>query len=623
MPLLGRCSRCKAFLCAAILLVLVAIGCTVGLLYKRTNESGSSPAPGPVYSLYLSWNASSVPLVGLAHTADSTNSSMPLLWWASETQLWTYDPAGQMCYSTTDGSQWTTTAVVAAPNLTDTRYSTAAYVNGQAWVVSSDGYVWASANCTYWQNVGTMEWTNTYAFWYDAVLTTLGQHPSAQFWSFVYSGGVTVSLDGSQTECSDWVVLGADVNGTWWTGNFYLLPFVQEDCSVILGSSATYLFMFGGTNAAMYACNMWAIPSSFQQVASNAGSVHASMVPLSVNVSALPMLRDADAEVFLSATATMPGSIGSNPYYSVAVMQGGALLQSFMNRNQPAPFKPRYNQHMVPLLWSGNIAFCGGYTQPYKQGMQYTDVWFGTVQQYPAPTTLPSPSPSPSVTPSATPSACPAGFYGPRCAACPGVFRTGDVPCSDHGTCSGSGTTSGSGECVCFTEWMGEECDVSVPAVAGGAGGGLVLLASVCTLVLCHNQLRRCIRRCCWCFPEGVPDDAQPLVRLSARVTELEEIAVGRVAAARGDTAVQVAGAVYRPPQAVATASRAGAAAAAAGAAAPVAAAVPEPQCGICWDAVPDTVLSCGHMFCAACAAELQHCAMCRQVIRQRIRVFR
>lgn len=284
-----------------------------------------------------------------------------------------------------------------------------------------------------------------------------------------------------------------------------------------------------------------------------------------------------------------------------------------------------------------------------------------TIQQIPTPTALPTatavPTPSPSVTPSASPSACPLGFYGPQCAACPGepwklhtlrravslvwtshseesnlaeqlnagVFRPGDTPCSDHGRCSGSGTTGGTGECLCFSEWMGQECDVSVAAVAGGTGGGIVLLASACMLVLCVRQLRYCCRHC-WCLPDGVGDDAQPLVANSAGAADAEApAAAGRAAPAVGATAVQVAAAAYRPLSLAAVNPRAAAAGAAAAAAPPppAAATAPEPQCGICWDAVPDTALGCGHMYCATCAAELRRCAMCRQIVTQRIRIFR
>lgn len=281
-----------------------------------------------------------------------------------------------------------------------------------------------------------------------------------------------------------------------------------------------------------------------------------------------------------------------------------------------------------------------------------------TIQQIPTPTALPTatavPTSSPSVTPFASPSACPLGFYGPQCAACPGepwklhtlrravslvwtshseesnlaeqlnagVFRPGDTPCSDHGRCSGSGTTGGTGECLCFSEWMGQECDVSVAAVAGGTGGGIVLLASACMLVLCVRQLRYCCRHC-WCLPDGV---AQPLVANSAGAADAEApAAAGRAAPAVGATAVQVAAAAYRPLSLAAVNPRAAAAGAAADAAPPppAAATAPEPQCGICWDAVPDTALGCGHMYCATCAAELRRCAMCRQIVTQRIRIFR
>ena len=45
-------------------------------------------------------------------------------------------------------------------------------------------------------------------------------------------------------------------------------------------------------------------------------------------------------------------------------------------------------------------------------------------------------------------------------------------------------------------------------------------------------------------------------------------------------------------------------------------------ECAVCLSAGRDTALNCGHVVCAACAARLTSCPLCRQKVRTRTRVF-
>jgi len=181
------------------------------------------------------------------------------------------------------------------------------------------------------------------------------------------------------------------------------------------------------------------------------------------------------------------------------------------------------------------------------------------------------------------------------CAA--GVYHIGDTPCSGHGRCSGSGTTGGTGECLCFTEWMGEECDVSVAAVAGGGLGGLTVLACICVLVLFQHPLRRiCSLFCCCCFCRTrgatVAGAAAPL------------LAGGYVVLHGGGAVRRINGAGAAHGTQEQTDGQ-------------------HADCAVCWAAPSDTAFSCGHMLCGDCAAAVQVCPTCRTPVTQRIRIYR
>lgn len=220
-----------------------------------------------------------------------------------------------------------------------------------------------------------------------------------------------------------------------------------------------------------------------------------------------------------------------------------------------------------------------------------------------------------------------------------GVFHTGDTPCSGHGRCSGSGTNSGTGQCLCYREWMGEDCDVNVAAVAGGSLGGLVVLATICVLVFCKRRLRRmcdsCCCRCCTCCrdtstrrDDNDDDVLLPGIGGSGHVINAGDgsyavlpggIVVAAVASPGPVSAADfMLPSAYRPPpSAPAPAAVPNNDHAARGAT------VPADECTVCLSSPTDTVLGCGHMFCSGCAARVAVCPHCRATITQRIRVFR
>lgn len=71
---------------------------------------------------------------------------------------------------------------------------------------------------------------------------------------------------------------------------------------------------------------------------------------------------------------------------------------------------------------------------------------------------------------------CPDGFWGPKCALCPGASLNATSfsaaaassptvldACSDHGVCLGSGSSTGSGHCRCMFGFTGSACEECLP----------------------------------------------------------------------------------------------------------------------------------------------------------------
>lgn len=368
MPLLPRFNRCKEFTCCAVVSVLVSVGCAEGVAYTR----GGNTPPSPWYSVYLSWSSSSVPLVGRSNASEGAASPMPLLWWASDTQLWVYDPAGQMCYSTVNGSQWTATAVTAPPFLNDTHYSNAVFFNGTAWVVGSEGSIWrATPNCTEWNYAGAMSWIDSLQYWNDATLLTVGN--STLLHGIALGGGSIMYGNKRYMGCADTVYIQGSVTGMWYTG------VMLTSCHLTVTSDADTLYVFKYPNSSYaYDVIFEEGGTTMGPTAANAGALHARVVRLpNANVPA-PLLQDVTStNVLLSATTAEESDLNNSIKYSTAVLQYGSLTQPFVDCPQPAPFSPRYDQQLVLLPWNGNVAFCGGFSQPQKLGAQYTDVWFG------------------------------------------------------------------------------------------------------------------------------------------------------------------------------------------------------------------------------------------------------
>lgn len=372
---MAKCN-CWRACCGSCVIVTTALIITLIVTQNHSNGDGGGGSgggnipSGPWYSVYLSWSASNVPLLSRGDGA-ALGTPMPLLWWASDTHLWAYDPAGKACYSTVDGSQWAATPAVAPPNLTDTRYSTAAYLNGQAWVVGSDGAIWASTpDCTHWNSTGKMPWTASKAFWHDATLMAVGHGMFLH--GLAYGGGsVPYSPIFPQDTCAGTLYYTRAQNGTKWTS--FSLPYKQSDCHLTLSSDANSLYLYARDDYGdMYSLNFADGATYFTEASSYAGTVHAHVVQLT-NVTSLVSASD----VFLSATASAQDDITDSVYYSAANLQSSSSGNLSNDRYQPGPYAPRYDQQLVPLPWNGNVAFCGGFTQPKKQGTQYTDVWFG------------------------------------------------------------------------------------------------------------------------------------------------------------------------------------------------------------------------------------------------------